>query len=158
MAAELTLENPDRIRYEKSQSATRLGTTIRKYYPRLNQAEYIETHLSQEEIDLIDKTSGLTPRDYRTLAKVKDIIYTRQDLAQRFDSCRPLNFQHYMAEQWAWMKVEEWLVSQSIDPTLPEDQKKSLKTRLLIEDFNENKNGLRFKMFYCMKYPSKVSW
>ena len=117
-----------------------------------------EKCLSKDERELICKTKGLSDKDCKTLLKVKRIICTSYWLVKRFDSCRPINFQHYMAEQWAWTTTEEWIVGQKVDCTLSEDKKKKVKSKMFIEDFSRNKNGIRFKIFYCLKYPNRVTW
>lgn len=122
-----------------------------------NKESHIERWLSKEERDIIDKTPGLHSFDYIVLAKVNKIL-SEDGLAEQFDRCRAINYQHYMAQQWSWTAVEQWLVGERVDGSLSKEKQQKQKTELLIEDFQKNKNGIRFKVFYCLKYPGRMTW
>ena len=118
-----------------------------------NRGTYIDRWLSEDERELIMQTPGLNASDFRTLAKVAHIL-SDPDLASRFNQCRANDFQHYMIKQLDWTAVEQWVIGQKVDKGLSE----RVKTLMFIEDFDKYHNGTRFKIFYCLKYPDKVTW
>ena len=130
--------------YEAEQKETEVGKLVREHYS-LRKAEFIESILSPEELSIIRE-----PEEFYAMAKVKFILKTSPELVIGFESCKPRNFNHYMSVQKSWIETEAWLVG-----TEKHHQPTSLE---LINDFRENQNGLRFKIFYCLRFPDKVEF
>jgi hypothetical protein len=121
---------------------------IREYYKEKD-ADLICDTLTEEELRTIDSTLGLVPeKDYFHLAVVKRVVRNNPKLARDFDSYKSKDTHHYLELQANWLKCEQNLLAWELhrEPTTPEFTK----------DFRDNQNGLRFKIFYCLKYPDKV--
>jgi hypothetical protein len=104
--------------------------------------------LDERELRIIDDTEGLGVEDYFLLAEVEFMLReTPQDLAV-YDGYHILEMEHYARMQVPWLKEETRLLKAQLgrDPTPHE----------VIEDARQHENGLRFRAFYCMKFPDKV--
>lgn len=104
-------------------------------------ALYILQTLTRQELDLITDL-----HDALILARIKRMSPQR---LQRFDKFKPKNLRSYNILQLQWVNTEKWLVGTRLghNPTEVE----------VVKDFAFNKNGLRFKAFYVLKYPQDVT-
>ena len=104
---------------------------------------YIVRVLTYEEIKAI-----YDPLDILILARIKRM---KTDRLKHFDHFTPINkeeFKKYIAVQVSWMEEEKWFLGNRLHrcPTQKE----------IAEDFVASNNGLRFRAYYCLKYPERM--
>ena len=113
-------------------------------------ADYIASILSESDLQSIDNTRGMTQEDYIFVARAKRIVEVekKQQLRDKYDPMRRADPHHYNTLERYWLEHEEIALKKRLgrEPT----------AREFAEDFEENKNGERFKIFYCLKFPEKV--
>ncbi len=105
---------------------------------------YIASVLNDDEIKVLSDN-----RDALIIARIKRMS---KDKLKKFDSYVPKNEEEmrlYELVQVGWLRTEEWLVGTRLRrrPTQKE----------LFADFLNNNNGLRFRAYYTMKYPERMT-
>lgn len=125
------------------------------YSPR--QALFIRGILSPEELDIIDMTligseERMGVEDYLPIALTNWIISTKnQRLMKRFDRPNYQDTEHHRKTAAAWFKREEAIVYQR-------EARAGRKATWneVYADFQRNGNGLRHRIWYCLRFPEKV--
>jgi hypothetical protein len=118
-----------------------LGELPASFTPR--EARYISQVLTPDELRVIaDRHDALV------IARIKRMPHRR---LERYDGFIPRDAaeqRFYCAIQRQWLRDEEYLLGTRLgrSPTAKE----------LFIDFMNNHNGLRFRAFFAMKYPSRV--
>jgi len=127
------------------------------HYEKLREAKiskrkknFIISTLTNSELDAIDATRDMGPDDYLAIAKVKRIIKD-EELAKKYNSLiyKHEYFGHAAKLSRNWLEYETLELTERLHhpPTIRE----------LLDDFEENNEGLRFRIFYCLRYPNKVT-
>jgi hypothetical protein len=109
------------------------------------EARYISHVLTADELHVIGDR-----RDALVIARIKRMPHRR---LARYDGFIPRDAadqRFYCAIQRQWLRDEEYLLGTRLgrSPTPKE----------LFIDFMNNHNGLRFRAFFAMKYPSRVKF
>jgi len=120
-------------------------SSLKKILP-IENAKATLSILTREEINIINTTKGMDSKDYEAIAQTK--LFITNPSAKKFDRYIPKNPRHYQTLQTHWLENECWLLGQRLHHKPSPHE--------LFEDFKTNKNGLRFKIFYCLRYPDKV--
>ncbi|MBI2451556.1 hypothetical protein HYV50_00590 [Candidatus Pacearchaeota archaeon] len=124
----------------------RIGKLKSHYSER--KVNYISAVLTEEEVNIIEGNPNFQPEDFLIIARVNRMIRDKTSRAKSYDSYRAKDFHHYMGLEEEWLKQEEVLLGKSLH--------KHPTSRELFEDFSSHDNGLRFKIFYCLKFRDKV--
>lgn len=128
---------------------------ISKGYSK-RKADYIFSTLSDEELFMIDGTRGLRRADYLALAKTNRIL-ADPELTDYIDShyCVKKEFQvDYNDRQVDWMQHEWDVLQWGLDERR---ENRKLTCKEFIADFNRHRNGQRFKIFYFLSNPHRVT-
>lgn len=144
-----------KVREIPSRSLTR-DEQIAKYYSP-QQVHFIRRILSTEELDIIDMTiigsdEMMGVEDYLPIALTNWIVTTKnQRLIDRFERPNYQDAEHHRMTAAAWFKREEAIVYQR--------EARAGRTATwadVYKDFQENGNGLRHRIWYCLRFPGKV--
>lgn len=103
------------------------------------------TKLTEEEISVVTNPDA---GDFILLEIIKGMSLEEM---HSFDVYTPIYKKHYMDIQMTWLNTEKYLLFNR-----PCNCKNEVPEELLIEDFEKNHNGERFKVFYVLKYPAMV--
>ena len=102
------------------------------------------------------KVERLTENEIKIVDNPEDIIYLEiikgmsPEEKSSFDCYRPKSIEHYNRKQREWVAREIYLIGHR-----PGHGEKVSSSELL-EDIETYHNGLRFKVFYTLKYPGLV--
>jgi hypothetical protein len=121
---------------------------LKKYYGN-RKASYIARIFDEADLFDIEITRGSIPEeDFFFIARATRIVNEKFYLAEKFEEARILDMHHYNSLQRSWLEYEGKLLTWEFGrkPT----------TRELFEDFKKHRNGQRFRVFYCLKFPEKV--
>ena len=108
------------------------------------QRRFVSDVLSKEEREIVSD-----PNDLIYVAAVNNLLRKNPERALRIDrSYVSSDLGHYCLIQQSWVRTEEYLIGIRVGhkPTVPE----------LREDFAKYQNGIRFKLFYFLKWPERV--
>ncbi|MBU0466455.1 MAG: hypothetical protein KJ718_03030 [Nanoarchaeota archaeon] len=138
---------------------------IRKRYDTTHR-NFIASMLKEDQLRIIDETysfilrdrnvkvdniEGIGVEDYFVLARVEHMMrYTPQDANaySRYHVTNPKDREHYLRLEKFWLQEEISLLERRLGrpPT----------TNELKDDARVNQTGLRFCIFYCLKFPDRV--
>lgn len=108
---------------------------------------FVMENLTPDQIAVIDSYALEDPMEYLLEAKVNKILRD-ESLREKFDDMIKLDYGHYHGLQIAWIQRENHLLERKYG--------RKVTTSEFTADFWKNTNGDRFKIYYCLKYSTKV--
>lgn len=122
--------------------------SLKKFYNE-RKIDFIRKHLTEDELKVIDKTPCMFAADYVYWAAVNNVMHNKSALASKINEhYRHKDSFHYFWFEGNCLDAETRLLELRLhrQPTGIE----------IAEDARRYNNGLRFKIFYCIRFPDKV--
>lgn len=134
-------------------------------YYNEKKSRFIASLLNEDQLRIIDETAllilpeekrkklnenifGFGLEDYFLLAEIEFRLKTTPQDVEVYDRCHVKDLADYIRLQIPWIEEERRILTNRLG--------REPRNKELFHDFEKNKNGKRFKMYYCKKFPDRV--